>query len=74
MVHYFGEKTWVELDNCIHNNAVIILPVGTTEEHGRHLPVETDAIIAEAYGRMLGDACDKAGIAMVFTGYRHFKH
>jgi creatinine amidohydrolase len=62
MAQYFGEKTWVELRAFIEQNTVVILPVGTTEEHGRHLPVETDAIIAEAYGRMLGDACDKLGI------------
>jgi len=62
MVQYFGDKTWVELENYIGKNAVIILPVGTTEEHGRHLPVETDAIIAEGFGRMLGEACDGEGI------------
>ena len=62
MIHYFGEKTWVELEDYKKNNAIIILPVGTTEEHGRHLPVETDAIIAEAYGRMLGEACENSGI------------
>jgi creatinine amidohydrolase len=62
MAQYFGEKTWVELQKLIEQNAVIILPVGTTEEHGRHLPVETDAIIAEGFGRMLGDACDELAI------------
>jgi len=30
--------------------------VGTTEEHGPHLPVDTDARIAEAYGLRLAEA------------------
>ena len=43
---YFGDKTRDEIAEYAAKNAVIILPVGTTEEHGSHLPVETDAIIA----------------------------
>jgi creatinine amidohydrolase len=35
---------------------LLILPIGTTEEHGPHLPVDTDARIAEAYGTRLATA------------------
>jgi len=58
MSFYFVEKTWVELEKCIAGNAVIILPIGTTEEHGRHLPVGTDAMIARRYGDELGKTLD----------------
>jgi len=57
MSFYFGEKTWVELESCIKDGTVVIIPVGTTEEHGRHLPVETDAMIARHFGDELGKAC-----------------
>jgi len=59
---YFGDKTWVQLQEMIEKGAVIILPVGTTEEHGRHLPVETDAMIARYFGDCLGAACVLKGI------------
>jgi creatinine amidohydrolase len=72
MANYFGEKTWVELEKAIKDNTVIILPVGTTEEHGRHLPVETDAIIAEGFGRLLGDACDKVDIPHLVMQTIHY--
>jgi creatinine amidohydrolase len=72
MAQYFGEKTWVDIQKAIENNAVIILPVGTTEEHGRHLPVETDAIIAEGFGRILGDACDAAGLSTLVMQTIHY--
>jgi len=62
---YYGEQTRVQLEEHIKKNAVIILPIGTTEEHGLHLPVETDAIIAEYAGDELGKACDKAGIPVL---------
>jgi len=54
MSYYFSAKTWVELEKYIAGEAVIILPIGTTEEHGRHLPVSTDAIIARKFGDELG--------------------
>ena len=56
MSYYFSEKTWVELEKYIADEAVIILPIGTTEEHGRHLPVSTDAMIARKFGDELGRA------------------
>jgi len=62
MIHYFAEKTWPELAEYIRQEAVIILPVGTTEEHGRHLPVGTDAMIARGFGDLLGEECDKIGV------------
>ena len=62
MIHYFAEKTWPELDEYIKQEAVIILPVGTTEEHGRHCPVGTDAMIARGFGDMLAEECDKLGV------------
>jgi creatinine amidohydrolase len=53
---YFGEKTWPELEKAIKEGTLVIVPVGTTEEHGRHLPVETDAMIARLFGDRLGNA------------------
>lgn len=65
MIHYFAEKTWVELESFIQKEAVIILPIGTTEEHGRHAPVGTDAMIARGFGDMLAEECDKLGVPVL---------
>lgn len=62
MSYYYGEQTRLEIEEHIKKNSVIILPVGTTEEHGMHLPVETDAMIARYFGDKIGEACEKAGI------------
>lgn len=56
MSFYFGEKTWVELEEAIKKDTLIIIPIGTTEEHGRHLPIETDAMIARMFGDEFGIA------------------
>lgn len=62
MSYYYGEQTRLQIEEQIKNNAVIIFPVGTTEEHGMHLPVETDAMIARYFGDRIGAACESAGI------------
>jgi len=56
MSFYFADKTWVELERYIEDEAVIIMPIGQTEEHGRHLPVSTDAMIARKFGDEFGKA------------------
>lgn len=36
----------------------IIIPLGVIEQHGYHLPLKTDALIAEHLGRMIGEKTD----------------
>lgn len=56
---YFSDKTWEELTECVKNNSLIILPIGQTEEHGLHLPVETDARIASEVAREIAEEVEK---------------
>ncbi|NLC59392.1 MAG: creatininase family protein [Armatimonadetes bacterium] len=56
MSYLFRDQSWVQLQEPLERGTLLILPVGTTEEHGPHLPVDTDARIAEAYGHGLARA------------------
>ncbi len=47
----FAEMTWEEVRDGVGPSVVAILPVGAVEAHGPHLPLGTDAIIAEAMAR-----------------------
>ena len=40
--------TWPELDEAIAQAKVIVLPVGSTEQHGHHLPQDVDTKLASA--------------------------
>jgi creatinine amidohydrolase len=42
------ELSWVAYQKRIAKGAVIILPTGATEQHGPHLPMGTDAMLAAA--------------------------
>lgn len=55
MSFYFRDQSWPQIQEHLDRRSLLILPVGTTEEHGPHLPVDTDARIAEAYGRALAE-------------------
>ncbi|HVG19584.1 MAG TPA: creatininase family protein [Blastocatellia bacterium] len=47
----FHHLTWKEAREAIGRGAVMILPVGSTEAHGPHLPLATDVIISEEMSR-----------------------
>ncbi len=41
----WGEMTWPEINQASKEGRVAILPVATIEDHGPHLPVDTDVLI-----------------------------
>jgi creatinine amidohydrolase len=54
----FGERTWSEAQEL--REKVVVLPLGSLEQHGHHLPLLTDTMIAAEVARRaeaeLGDA------------------
>jgi len=44
---HFTSQSSAQIGEAAEKGAVLILPVGTVEEHGAHLPVGTDVVIAE---------------------------
>ncbi|MEW6354896.1 MAG: creatininase family protein [Planctomycetota bacterium] len=51
----FGEQKSPDLERFVEQNALILLPVGQTEEHGPHLPINTDALIAQRVAMAVGE-------------------
>lgn len=44
----YAEMTWPELRGAAAEDRVVVVPIGTIEDHGRHLPVDTDVRIIDA--------------------------
>jgi len=42
---YWGNLTWEELRDAAARKPVVIQPIGATEQHGYHLPLNTDNVI-----------------------------
>ncbi|MEN3331142.1 MAG: creatinine amidohydrolase [Blastocatellia bacterium] len=58
----FQHLTWKEADEAIGRGAVMILPIGSTEAHGPHLPLATDVIISEEMSRRAAGKLEEQGI------------
>jgi creatinine amidohydrolase len=69
----FGELSSSEVGEAAQADALIVLPVGTTEEHGSHLPVDTDARIATALGdRLVCSLRDEHGMPALLMETIHY--
>lgn len=62
-----GALAWTEIDDPL-----VVVPVGSCEQHGPHLPLHTDTVIAEALARDLtsrrGDCVLAPALAITASG------
>ena len=47
--------TWKEVEEAVKQTKTVIIPFGSTEEHGYHLPLSTDYLIAYEIGKMVAE-------------------
>jgi len=49
-----GRLTFQEVASALRETSILCLPMGSMEQHGPHLPLNTDAVLAEAFtGRIV---------------------
>ena len=46
--HLYAQMTWPEIRDVAHEDRVAVVPIGTLEDHGPHLPIDTDVRIIDA--------------------------
>ena len=44
----YNRLTWPQMNEAIAQEKVVILPTGSTEQHGHHLPLDTDVFLCES--------------------------
>jgi len=52
------KASWPELEAAIARRLIAVLPVGALEQHGPHLPLTTDTVLASGVARRLAEATD----------------
>jgi len=55
--HILAEMTWPEAQRRLKEVDVAILPVGAIEQHGPHLPLDTDAFDADYLAKAVAEGC-----------------
>jgi creatinine amidohydrolase len=64
----FAEVSWVEAQAILKDVDTVILPVGSTEQHGPHCPLGTDHITAEVVAVTIGDRVGLPVLPVVAVG------
>jgi len=55
---YIGDEAWPDLGPAFDAESLALVPLGSTEQHGPHLPLATDHLIAEGLAR---EAAERGG-------------
>ncbi|MCC6746018.1 MAG: creatininase family protein [Deltaproteobacteria bacterium] len=55
--YLLAEMTWPEAQARLKESDVALLPVGAIEQHGPHLPLDTDAFDADYLARRVAEGC-----------------
>jgi creatinine amidohydrolase len=48
-----GELTFPDISKVLSESSILCLPIGSIEQHGPHLPLNTDVIFAEEFTRRI---------------------
>ena len=50
-----AELTWREVESALDRTSTLLVPVGSTEQHGHHLPLGVDAFMPESIGERVAE-------------------
>src|SRR5262245_33996142 len=63
-----GELAFPEVTRCLKETSILCLPLGAIEQHGPHLPLNTDVVVAEGLcQRMIAHWGDKFDLWLLPT-------
>jgi creatinine amidohydrolase len=64
----YNRLTWPEMNEAIALEKLVILPTGSTEQHGPHLPLDVDLFLCESVCLEVGRRCPEQ--VLVLPGHR----
>lgn len=53
-----ASASWEDVSAAISNGLIAVLPVGAVEQHGAHLPLLTDTVLASGVARRVAEGCE----------------
>jgi creatinine amidohydrolase len=70
----YEEFTWPEIKQAVAQERVAVLPVGTIEQHGPHLPLLTDVITATEISRRAVESMAEEAVLLPSVCYAFNEH
>lgn len=66
------ELSWPQAQAEIEAGAIAILPIGSLEQHGRHLALNTDNVLADAIGEAVAERASADGVRVLLCPPLHY--
>src|SRR6266852_361783 len=64
--HFIEHMTWPEVDARISEGVdAVLIPIGTTEQHGPHMPLDTDCFIARTLSARAAELGESEGVSIL---------
>jgi creatinine amidohydrolase len=64
--HFLERMTWPEVDAAIEQGVdAVLIPIGTTEQHGHHMPLDTDCVIARSLCARAAELGEAEGVSLL---------
>lgn len=64
--------TWPQAQEAFKRTSVVVMPIGSTEQHGPHLPLGTDFLVARELARRLGERSNVIVTPTIPIGYAQY--
>lgn len=66
------EMTWVEVETYLEESDMVIIPLGSIEQHGRHLPTGTDYLAALEFSKKISAQTEVIVAPILMAGYSEY--
>jgi len=70
----YGDMTWPEVKKAAEDERVPLIPVGSTEQHGPHLPTRTDALLAYEVCKVAARKIPDMAVVLPPVNYGYNEH
>jgi creatinine amidohydrolase len=66
--NYIPHMSWYEVEQALKRTDMVLLPVGSIEQHGKHLPLGTDSLAATERCKLIAQQADVLVAPTVLVG------
>ena len=70
--NYLPHMTWQEVEEALKTTDMALIPVGSVEQHGKHLPLGTDIFAAIETAQLIAQKADIIVAPVSFLGYADY--
>ena len=70
--NYLPHMTWQEVEEALKRTDMVLIPVGSVEQHGKHLPLGTDILAAIKTAQLIAQKTEVIVAPVGFLGYADY--